>query len=420
MHRAFLALALAVPASAATFVVDANNGPGTSFTDMPPAVAAATHGDVLIVRAGNYSPFTVDERLTIVGQGQPLVTGAITVQNVAGGRVALVGLRAKALHASACTGVVVLQELDLTERLTASNLTDLRLRDVAVLPPRGPTTDAVTLDACRLEADGCEFRGSSGCGEFDGCAGGAVSGQDGGTGLVGNGANRLHLSRTNVSGGMGAAVASGPASFFGGDGGHGIYLPSTGATRLLLTGGNSATVIGASGGCNCSLSTCERDGSAGCAVVGFSGSTVVHSGTTVTSAGTWYGIHCLFLPGTPFCTTNPPTPSQVLDPTLAMSGSPFAGAFVTFELRGPPNALATWWFGRSAVLVPEPGIEIERLAQRSRTVSLGPLPASGIITFAIQIPSTSPPGAFLCTQAEVVDQGSGNVLRTNSVPIVVR
>ena len=50
------------------WIVDANNGPGTNFTDIPAAVAAAQSGDTILVRAGNYSPFTVSGKaLTIRG-----------------------------------------------------------------------------------------------------------------------------------------------------------------------------------------------------------------------------------------------------------------------------------------------------------------------------------------------------------------
>ena len=37
------------------WIVDAANGPGTNFLDLPPAVAAAASGDTIIVRAGSYT-----------------------------------------------------------------------------------------------------------------------------------------------------------------------------------------------------------------------------------------------------------------------------------------------------------------------------------------------------------------------------
>src|SRR5262245_50640672 len=52
------------------WIVDASNGPGTSFTNLPPAVAAAASGDTILVRDGSYSAFTVSGKaLTIRGAG---------------------------------------------------------------------------------------------------------------------------------------------------------------------------------------------------------------------------------------------------------------------------------------------------------------------------------------------------------------
>src|SRR5262245_12314469 len=67
-----LAIALSVPQS--TWIVDRANGPGTNYTDLPPAVAAAAHGDTIFVRRsptnGPYSPFQVTGKaLTIRGEG---------------------------------------------------------------------------------------------------------------------------------------------------------------------------------------------------------------------------------------------------------------------------------------------------------------------------------------------------------------
>ncbi|MCA8951562.1 MAG: hypothetical protein KDE27_18795 [Planctomycetes bacterium] len=63
----FFALS-AVPASAQTFVVDVNNGPGTNYTEIAAAVAAVPDGAVLEVRPGTYDPFQIrDKSLTVLG-----------------------------------------------------------------------------------------------------------------------------------------------------------------------------------------------------------------------------------------------------------------------------------------------------------------------------------------------------------------
>lgn len=68
MLHATLVLALvAAPAFAQrTWVIDAANGAGTDFTDLPPAVAAATAGDLLSVRQGTYTGFATNKGLRIV------------------------------------------------------------------------------------------------------------------------------------------------------------------------------------------------------------------------------------------------------------------------------------------------------------------------------------------------------------------
>ena len=77
-----------------TWLVDANNPPGTNFTDLPPAVAAAQSGDVIRVRAGSYSGFAVaGKSLTIRGDGQVLCTVGRSEFAVAGESVRLSGLR---------------------------------------------------------------------------------------------------------------------------------------------------------------------------------------------------------------------------------------------------------------------------------------------------------------------------------------
>ena len=85
-------MATAVAAQGRTFLVDANNSPGTHFTDLPPAVAAAADGDVLVVLAGSYSGFAVSKGIAILGRQGVIVSGnnpavpAVDVTNVPFGR----------------------------------------------------------------------------------------------------------------------------------------------------------------------------------------------------------------------------------------------------------------------------------------------------------------------------------------------
>jgi hypothetical protein len=71
-----LLLAAIAPAQGRTWIVDASNGPGTHFTDLPPAVAAAADGDVLVVRAGQYAGFRTSKALRVLGASGATVVAA--------------------------------------------------------------------------------------------------------------------------------------------------------------------------------------------------------------------------------------------------------------------------------------------------------------------------------------------------------
>lgn len=60
---ALAALSVTLPALANSVIVDASGGSG-SFTDIQPAIDASQPGDVLLVLAGSYLPFTLEIRRT--------------------------------------------------------------------------------------------------------------------------------------------------------------------------------------------------------------------------------------------------------------------------------------------------------------------------------------------------------------------
>jgi hypothetical protein len=68
--RCPLAFFLAAPLVAQTFVVDAANGPGTNFTDLPPAILAVPDGAILLVRPGTYG------RIVLDGKGMSILATA--------------------------------------------------------------------------------------------------------------------------------------------------------------------------------------------------------------------------------------------------------------------------------------------------------------------------------------------------------
>jgi len=90
-------------------------------------------------------------------------------------------------------------------------------------------------------------------------------------------------------------------------------------------------------------------------------------------------------------------------------------------LRAQPGSTAILYFGRQAIVVPAPSVEIEQLTPKARIVNLGTIPANGQKTFVWPIDASLPPGTFLVAQAEVTGSSSvGPLRRTNSIPIIVR
>src|SRR6188474_1656426 len=83
--RVLAAFALSTPALALgqVHVVDANGG--GDFADIQPAVDAAGEGDVILVRGGHYSSFSVSGKdLVIVAEtgATPAVDGALRARNL--------------------------------------------------------------------------------------------------------------------------------------------------------------------------------------------------------------------------------------------------------------------------------------------------------------------------------------------------
>ncbi|MGE0143700.1 MAG: hypothetical protein AB7I19_18180 [Planctomycetota bacterium] len=120
-------------ATAQTFVVDAANGPGTNFTDLPPAVAAVPDGAVLLVRTGTYGPVQLDGKgLSILATAPQVRTWGVAVVNLAVGQaftlrgVEVIGVGSFAstppqtpwaqVYLRACAGPVILQAVSCQQR----------------------------------------------------------------------------------------------------------------------------------------------------------------------------------------------------------------------------------------------------------------------------------------------------------------
>ncbi|MCR9248417.1 MAG: hypothetical protein NXI31_25605 [bacterium] len=105
-----------------TLIVDAANGPGTSFTQLPTATVQAPDGAVLLVRPGTYSPFTLaNKSLTILCDPGVSLAGTVTLGptqphqtlNVRGltWSTALLATGTILLDLQSCAGPVLLEEI---------------------------------------------------------------------------------------------------------------------------------------------------------------------------------------------------------------------------------------------------------------------------------------------------------------------
>lgn len=63
-------------------MVDAANGPGTDFLDLPPAVAAAADGDIVRIRSGTHSSVSTGKALALVGTAGVVVQGGFAVPGI--------------------------------------------------------------------------------------------------------------------------------------------------------------------------------------------------------------------------------------------------------------------------------------------------------------------------------------------------
>ncbi|MBK7876863.1 MAG: hypothetical protein IPJ77_14150 [Planctomycetes bacterium] len=432
MHRilscgaSMLALALTPVASANTWVVDAANGPGSQFDEIGVAIAAAAPGDLILVRAGSYSPFVLDKGLTILADAGTDVPGTVTVQNVASVRAIVAGLDCDGLVVSNCARVVLLQGLTVrglsggwtSAAVEIDSSIDVRLQSVTV--PGGATTlpstsgqSAVRVNGARVELVRCDLRGRDGRPTFNQSS--SLFRPNGGDGLVVDTGANVHVALSSVRGGRGGDAGGTPGiPFYGGDGGEGVRLAGTGP-RLLLSGTAADLVLGGDSGLGAD-DLCLDSGFPG------NGIDASHASSPVAraSGATLQGGYDLCRDSTAFSTMGAVTLPSVADPALEML-PPIAspGQSVTFVVHAAPGTDVRLRLGRRTIVEDLATTEEDRLVEQLRSWGLGVVPASGEVTFPFTMPSTSPVGALLATQAVSVDTLGGAAL-TASWPIVLR
>jgi len=131
------------------WIVDAAAGPGSHFTDIPAAIAAASSGDTILVRAGTYSAISINAKeLTIRGAG----VGATVVNGTS-----------HAVLATPPGGVNVLAGLTIQGEFVTSQNARVTLLDCALVGSATAFLGSPALRAVESEvfALRCDFTGGS-------------------------------------------------------------------------------------------------------------------------------------------------------------------------------------------------------------------------------------------------------------------
>lgn len=183
-------LLAAAPSAQTTWIVDASQGPGTNFTDIQPAIDAAVAGDIISIRSGSYSEFSVGKPLAIQGVSGVVVdqvgfgSSAVTIRGLGAGETLSIHRIAidpplslvPAMRIIDNSGRVVLQQIDVSDMpveisrsetwLTGSQLTGLTIRDSRVVIADSESTvglaslHAVTATDSTVSVSRCTFVGA--------------------------------------------------------------------------------------------------------------------------------------------------------------------------------------------------------------------------------------------------------------------
>jgi hypothetical protein len=383
-HLAVTSCALLVSSSTAladVIVVD-SDGRG-SFTAIQPAVDAAVDGDVLFVKFGQYSEFTINGKaLTIVGEGfravMPNYAGRAHVVNLPAGKVVtLARLSTSGVFVSECAGAVRIVDCYLYANVAgysgihAQNSPNIAVTDCQVWGS----------DAWVLQSVGCS----------------ATAYPPGHAGI------RL----SNSAAAIAECIVKGGRGMDGGQfatpGGDGIHVDSTfGATTPSLVYAARSNIQGGNGGHTECFEGCAASGGAGIRVLDELAPTVDSIGwvNDLMVGGGAAGL-VLEPPGGPGCV--PATQGAMYADTQPFEFSadslgfsiPVAareGEFVTATFTGPPGsrvyvndrltttfeAVASW---RGVLLAP-----FAPVGAPMREIKWGVIPASGTLTRTYAVP----------------------------------
>ncbi|MBK6942243.1 MAG: hypothetical protein IPH13_18860 [Planctomycetes bacterium] len=386
-------LALAAAAHAGVIVVDAQNGPGTDFTTLKAALAAAANGDVLLVRTGVYDGAHVmlNKAVSIVadsGAGVAITNTDLTSPTNAA--LLVTGTFTSSMLIQGCT----FQSVFLTPTTAAGG---------ALRIATNTATGHVFVDDCAaITAVGNGIDVAGGCRttltRCFGTGGNAVV-----SGPVANSAGVGLFASTSIDGSFVSAFAS---DFTGGNGldqpaaltptllagGSGIRASTFGSSRKVLVSGTS--IQGGVGGDtvsgppNC---TTPGAGGHGLEVIAGLGPYVVDPSFAGGAAGTDQSTCELTgVPGQPVAVTFlglPPAPLVAQPSRISVASPVREGVTVTVSIQGPVNHAAFAVIGFAQTHVFEASLSGSLVATPNAIVALGALPPSGSVTLSTHAPS---------------------------------
>jgi len=403
-RRAFVLAVLGLSAHAETFLVDASNGPGTDYTDLPQALQAAGQNDLILVRAGDYSPFTTSKGVRILGlEDNVVVSGRCVIQSLHSGRkFVLYRLELNEVEIRGCDGHVAIQLPGDQSRnlrgLEVSDSVDVRVSGINTWGDSSPFPATVSIIASEVELVGCERI----MGEF----GGFTVGADGRTAVLIDDESRVRISLTNIEGGSGSE-----GDFWGTDGGDGApAVHVRGGSELTITGDGTQVIEGGWAGHSPGNGSSEG----GYALLVEESSQVRVSGVTL--EGGWGSHHdASDLHVERGSAIEEPT---LADPTMGFVGDPIPGQPLTMRVTGPQGGNVRYLLGRIPEISYIGGSVGPDLLVEIRVVNPGVIPVSGVRDYTFVIPPNIPQGMYFLGQASVVYQGTA--YRTASQVLLVQ
>lgn len=406
---------------AQTFVVDASNGPGTDFTDLPEAVAAVPSGATLHVLPGSYSAFQVaNKSLRIVGHGAAVVGSAVEIRGTLTQPRVVVGPLAPTdavtfssfqlrsgpgtpgFDIADCDGPVVIDEIDLflfypdgINSATVRNSTNVHIHDLSTVS-NNIVIGTITEPTLTIDGSIVELSRS------------AVAGHNTSTGA---GLPALQIDH-------GSRVVVVDSSLVGGNANASVFSGSIGgAPAVVVQGGSTLHLFGnaASG----STPACSGGSGAGVLVPPGPGGDGL-----VLSRGSFARVHGVALRGG---TGNPNGQPFVVDATSSLdydaaavtpsgvfAGHAKPGTTLTYQLFAKPGSAAGLLVGVDSQLTMLPVLHLGALGvQPFASVFVGTVPASGTTDLASHVPLTWPDDTVVLAQWLVFDPTTSHIDASN-------